>query len=166
MGRTTGLLVLLSLASQALSLGIQVALAHRFGAGTEVDAYVAALTLPGLMEVFLLAAVSQLLLPALVRRLDRGERQEAWRALATLVTVLGGGCLLLSIPVALSGPAIVRLTAPGLDPATRALAGDTSRASSRLALGVARRSSRRPSTPSAASGPPRDALASSSRWPR
>lgn len=123
MGRTTGLLVLLSLASQALSLGIQVALAHRFGAGTEVDAYVAALTLPGLMEVFLLAAVSQLLLPALVRRIDRGERQEAWRALATLVTVLGGGCLLLSIPVALSGPAIIRLTAPGLEPATRALAG-------------------------------------------
>ena len=123
MGRTTGLLVLLSLASQALSLGIQVALAHRFGAGREVDAYVAALTLPGLVEAFLLAALVQLLLPALVRRLDRGEREEAWRALATLVTVLGGGCLLLSVPVALSGRALIALMAPGLDPAARTLAG-------------------------------------------
>ncbi len=123
MGRITGLLVLLSLASQALSLGIQVALAHRFGAGTEVDAYVAALTLPGLIEAFLLAGVSQLLLPALVLRLDRGEREDAWRTLATLVTVLGGGALILSIPVALSGPEIVALLAPGLDPAGRALAG-------------------------------------------
>jgi len=123
MGRTTGLLVLLSLASQAASLGIQVALAHRFGAGTAVDAYVAALTLPGLVEAFLLAALVQLLLPALVRRLDRGESEEAWRVLATLVTTLGGGCLLLSIPVALAGGAIIGVMAPGLDPAARALAG-------------------------------------------
>jgi putative peptidoglycan lipid II flippase len=122
--RSTGFLVLFSLLSQALALALQVALAHRFGAGPEVDAYVAALTLPGLVEAFVLAGVTQLLLPALVQRLDRGEAESAWRALATLVTLLGGGLLLLAIPVALAREAIVAALAPGLSGPARALAGD------------------------------------------
>lgn len=135
--RSTGLLILFSLLTQALGLAIQVALAHRFGTGAEVDAYVVALTFPGLVEAFVLAAVAQLLLPLLVRRFEKGEGEEAWRLLSTLLTVLCGGLLVLSLPVALAREGIVGLLAPGLDAGRTGLAaGYLAALFPGLALGV------------------------------
>lgn len=121
--RSTGLLILCSLLAQALGLLLQIVLAHRFGTGVEVDAYVVALTLPGLVEAFVLAAVTQLLLPVLVRRLTDRREGEAWSLLSSLLTILCGGLLALSVPVALGREALAAGLAPGLPPATRALAG-------------------------------------------
>jgi putative peptidoglycan lipid II flippase len=112
--RSTGVLVLFSLLSQALSLGLQVALAHRFGVGAEVDAYIVAMTLPGLLDAFVLAAVTQLLLPVLVRRFDNDEREDAWRVISTLLTLLCGGLLMLALPVALAREGVVKAMAPSL----------------------------------------------------
>lgn len=123
MFRSTGLLILFSLLGQAIGLAVQVVLAHRFGTGVEVDAYVVALTLPGLVEAFVLAGVAQLLLPLLVRRFEKGDGDEAWRVLSTLLTVLCGGLLALSLPVALAREEIATLLAPGLDPEATRLAG-------------------------------------------
>lgn len=123
MFRSTGLLILFSLLGQAIGLAVQVVLAHRFGTGVEVDAYVVAMTLPGLVEAFVLAGVAQLLLPLLVRRFEKGDGDEAWRVLSTLLTVLCGGLLALSLPVALAREEIAALLAPGLDPEATRLAG-------------------------------------------
>ncbi len=124
MFRSTWLLIMVSFLSQAIGLAVQVVLAHRFGTGAEVDAYVVAMTLPGLVEAFVLAGVAQLLLPLLVRRFEKGDGDEAWRVLSTLLTVLCGGLLALSLPVALARESIARLLAPGLDPEATRLAGD------------------------------------------
>jgi putative peptidoglycan lipid II flippase len=122
--RNTSLLVIGSLASQALALVVQVVLAHRFGTGPEVDAYVAAFAFPALLEAFVLAGLLQLLLPTLVIRFGRGEAQEAWRVLATLLTLLGGGLLVLALPVALARDYLIMVVAPGLEASTRQLGAD------------------------------------------
>ncbi len=122
--RSSFVLILFSLLTQVIGLGLQIALANKFGTGQEVDAYIAALTLPGVVEALALAAVAQLLLPLLVRRFASGQAAEAWRVLSTLVWLLAGGLLLLSIPVAFGRLTLVRAVAPGLDGATLRLAGD------------------------------------------
>ncbi len=100
----------------------QVAIAARFGASSELDAFYAALVVPNTLVTILIGSLSSIFLPIFVeQRTQRGER-EAWRLTETLVGTFGLVLLVISVLAFVSAEPLLRLTAPGLTPATRALA--------------------------------------------
>ena len=84
-----GLLSVCSVGQMLLQQVFQVLLARLFGASGEMDAFTAALALPGVVSAVIGATLPAVLIPVLIhRRESLGE--EAARETATLVTVLVG----------------------------------------------------------------------------
>lgn len=114
--RWTGSLMLLGLVGKILGLGVQVLTARYLGVDPSLDAYVVAQSLPEmLVQVFMLGALAQLLVPALAGRAhDRGEAEAARFSGRVLgLVVLASGAITLAAGL-LAGP-LIRLMAPGFD---------------------------------------------------
>jgi len=110
-----------SMLSLALNLLIQIYLAFKFGALTEMDAYIAATTLPTLVATVLIASLSVVFMPVFVEYEDTQSVEQAWHIASSVLNLT---LLLLGVIVGLgwmfSGP-IIEVTVPGLAPATRDL---------------------------------------------
>ena len=111
----------LSLAGLAASFCIQLFLAARFGAATSTDAYLAAVTIPTVLNTVFLTALSVAFVPVFVQY-DAGGSREAWRVANgfSVVVLLVLGLFVLA-GTALSAT-LVRWVAPGLAGHPQALA--------------------------------------------
>jgi putative peptidoglycan lipid II flippase len=105
-----------------LNFGIQAYLAFAFGAGTDMDAYVAAMTLPALFMAVVVPSISMVVVPVLVQsRESRGVAATSRTAFAfvALATVLLAFVTMVTI---LAAGLLMRLVVPGLDTPTMATA--------------------------------------------
>ncbi len=111
------------LLSAILGVIRQILLNARFGLGTEAAAFYAAFRLPETISLLIAGgALTNALVPVLVRAFARGGSPAAQRLLNLTLTALLGVFAPLCLLAALTAPLFVRtVLAPGFDPATQAL---------------------------------------------
>jgi putative peptidoglycan lipid II flippase len=102
----------LQLLQLGVQLGIQLVVARRYGAGEELDAYVAALAWPTVVATILSGAVGYVLIPAVARQRSEGDphgsalvaSQLGWYLLLVSLLVWGGTTLAAGPIIAVSCP--------------------------------------------------------------
>lgn len=112
----------ITLLSQLLSAVVQVLIAALFGAGIELDAYFAALTLPTYFSAVLLGGLSYVFVPLFVEHRTTGSEEEAWKItgnILTLYLVVAGS---LTIAGMVWARELLALTVPGLSDSALTLA--------------------------------------------
>jgi putative peptidoglycan lipid II flippase len=122
-----------SLLGTLAGFGREMAIALRFGAGSETDAYLTAVLLPTLLlQLVSTGVMTAYLVPYLSEMLEKGDERGAWRVVGTVglltLAVLAGAAALAALA---SGP-MVSLVAPGFGPASRDLAIELTRLLSML----------------------------------
>ena len=115
-------------ASRALGVLRQSALAYRFDTGPQVNAFLAAFRIPDLLFALVVGgALNSAFIPVFAGLLERGEEEEAWRLAASVLNAVVLALALLGGMAALFAPALAPLLAPGFDPPTQRLVGELSR---------------------------------------
>jgi putative peptidoglycan lipid II flippase len=119
----TLLITMFTLAGQGVSFVTQVVAAAAFGARADMDAFLAANTLPQYVIAVSLNALSYVFIPVFVEYLSSGREKEAWQIASTMITL----CLLALGALATVGilfaTSIIRLITPGLSDHSLQLAG-------------------------------------------
>ena len=101
------------LASAVLGLLRDRLLAGTFGAGSELDVYYTAFTVPDFIALILIfGAISAAVIPIFSSYLIR-DKEEAWKYVSTLLNVFLGFLIVICAILIIFTPAIVSLTAPG-----------------------------------------------------
>ncbi|HHX50778.1 MAG TPA: murein biosynthesis integral membrane protein MurJ, partial [Clostridia bacterium] len=120
--RATIVIFLLTFLSRFLGLGREMAIAYRFGATGETDAFMLALTIPNIFYNVIGTALAAVIVPVFEDYEIQGRRPEIWRALSVIVNfiivAMGTGVLL----GATGSSFIVRALGPGFPPETMQLA--------------------------------------------
>jgi len=130
---------LLSLGGLVVGFATQLILAALFGAGADMDAYLAATTLPQFVIAVLVNSLNYMFIPVFVEHRRREDVDGAWRVAGALMTIgllaLGGVAL---IGMVFASP-LQRMLVPGFAPETLALAVRMARISwpTVLTLGLA-----------------------------
>ena len=89
LARSAGVISLATMTSRVLGLARDLALAHVFGAGHEMDAYTVAFRIPNLLrDLFAEGAMSSAFVPTFTRVLTLEGRQAAWRLGNLVITAL------------------------------------------------------------------------------
>jgi putative peptidoglycan lipid II flippase len=116
-----------SVAAQVLAVGSQSVVAKLFGAGSSMDAYLAANTLPQYVVAVLLGALGVVFVPVFLEFDASGRADEAWTVASAVVTMTAAGLIVFAVAgVALAEP-LLRLTTPGLSEPTLRLAARIAR---------------------------------------
>lgn len=112
---------LLSLGGLVVGFATQVILAGLFGAGADMDAFLAATTLPQFVIAVLVNSLNYVFIPVFVEHRRKGDLDGAWHVAGALVSLglfaLGGMAL---IGFVFAGP-LQRLLVPGFAPETLGL---------------------------------------------
>jgi len=98
----------------AVSFLTQVVLAAVFGAGAEMDAYLAASTLPVAINMIVAGVSTQVLVPAFIRKQVQSSSTLAWRLASNVLTLTCIGLTLLIVLAELFAPYLTCWTVPGL----------------------------------------------------
>lgn len=120
MRRLVGASILLtgsSLLGLAVNFATQAYLAFRFGTGAEMDAYVAATTLPALLGAVFFSSLSVVFIPAYVEALHQRGADAAWRVASNVLNVTALGLTAAVVVVLAFAGEIMHRIVPGLDPA-------------------------------------------------
>ena len=97
-------------------------LAGTFGAGTELDVYYTAFTVPDFIALILIfGAISAAVIPIFSSYLIK-DKEEAWKYVSTLLNVFLGFLIVICTILIILTPAIVSLIAPGFSGEKRELA--------------------------------------------
>ncbi len=127
LARSAAVVTALGASAQILGLGTQAIIAGAFGAHAEMDAFLAANTLPQYVVTVLLGALVVVFVPVFIDYDGRGRSADAWHVASAVVTAAG---LLLAglatVGLLLAGP-LIRLSTPGLSPESLALATQVAR---------------------------------------
>lgn len=121
---STVLVSLLGIAGKGLGFFRSIVVAAAFGAGSDLDAFLVAYTLPTLIPSILAGVMTAVFVPHLVGFLDASQQERPWAganafiAFGLLVAVCFG------VSAAISSPAVVAQVAPGLTPATLVMAAE------------------------------------------
>jgi len=111
----------LTLVGQLLGLATQITAAAIFGASIEMDAFLAAVSIPNYLVSIMLGSLSYVFLPFFVEHLSQDKKTEAYELAAFLLN----NCLLamsiISILGILFAEKLLILSAPGLNPEARAI---------------------------------------------
>src|SRR5687768_4199016 len=112
--RSAGIVGVAVLGSRVAGLAREIVFATLFGAGRELDAFIAAFRIPNLFrDLFAEGALSAAFVPTFARTLDRDGREAAWRLASRVLN----GLLLVVGTVTILGvvfaPLLVDLIAPG-----------------------------------------------------
>src|SRR5574341_1849864 len=87
--RSAGLISLLALLSPLAGLGVEMALAWRFGAGPEVDAFrIASLLLLFSQQLFVFQILPHAIVPVFSEFCARGQQDQAWQTALSLANLL------------------------------------------------------------------------------
>jgi putative peptidoglycan lipid II flippase len=121
--RNVGVVSLVTLGQLILQFALQMVLAHRFGAGAEIDAFNAALTIPNVLNAVLTVSLGYVLIPQLARLFSNPEDEEAaWQLAATVggwITVIA---LIISASLFFFARQWIEFLYPGFDADTSTLA--------------------------------------------
>lgn len=120
--RSAVTVTVLSVLAQVLAFGTQIVIAALFGAGFEMDAYLAATTIPQYVASVLLSGLGFAFVPTFVQASSTGRSDEAWATASGVINL----CLLslagLALAGCLSAPWLIAWTTPGLAAGTQGLA--------------------------------------------
>jgi putative peptidoglycan lipid II flippase len=106
------------LVSRALGYLRTVVLGATFGTGPELDAFFAAFRVPDLIfQLVAAGAMGSALIPVIAGLHAAGERDHAWRVVATLANLLLVVMTILALAAFVGAPLLVRALAPGFDEA-------------------------------------------------
>jgi putative peptidoglycan lipid II flippase len=105
---------LLSLANIAVGFLVQVVLAAKFGAGVEMDAYLAATTIPTTITAVLLGSLGITFVPVFARYRSTAGQSEAWHVVSSFTNLFVILLTLLAGIGMLAAEDLIRITAPGL----------------------------------------------------
>jgi putative peptidoglycan lipid II flippase len=104
-----------SAAGVVLNFAIQAYLAFAFGAGTDMDAYVAAMTLPALFMAVVVPSISMVVVPVLVQTRESRGVAATSRTAFTFVAFAAIVLAFVTIATTLAAGPLMRLVVPGLD---------------------------------------------------
>jgi putative peptidoglycan lipid II flippase len=120
---TAGLILTASaLASRLLGWVRLLVIGSQFGAGRDLDAYLAAFRIPdAIFQLVVAGALSAALIPVFASYRARGEDADAWRLASSVINLVLIALVVLSGLMAILAPVLVPLVAPGFDPETTEL---------------------------------------------
>ncbi len=124
--RATSVVMSLFILSRGLGLVREMIIGARFGAGAELDAYLAAFRLPDLLFTLVAGgALASAFIPTFGERLAHGRTAAAWDLAAKVATLLVATLTLLALLAALlARPLVAHLIAPGFSPAQQQLTAE------------------------------------------
>jgi len=124
--RATSVVMSLFILSRGLGLVREMIIGARFGAGAELDAYLAAFRLPDLLFTLVAGgALASAFIPTFGERLAHGRTAAAWDLAAKVATLLLVTLTLLALLAALlARPLVAYLIAPGFSPAQQRLTAE------------------------------------------
>jgi putative peptidoglycan lipid II flippase len=121
--RATGVLALGNISSRILGLVREIVLSNLFGATAAVDAFNVAIVVPkGLYDLLIGGHVNGAIVPVLSEIVALKGRDELWRVVAVLLSLMTAAMTLLVLLIELAAPLVIRVVAGGLDADTQALA--------------------------------------------
>lgn len=121
--RATGVLALGNIASRVLGLVREIVLTNLFGATAAVDAFNVAILVPkGLYELLIGGHVNGAIIPVLSEVVTLKGRDELWRLVSVLLSVLTMSLAGLVLLLEFAAPLVVQVVGGGLDDYTQSLA--------------------------------------------
>jgi putative peptidoglycan lipid II flippase len=112
----------LAIVGQVIGFATQVVIAGAFGARPDMDAFLAASTLPQYVVSVLLNALVVVFVPVFLEYEVGASDDEAWRVASTLIILSSVLLAVLALVGLVYARPLLRLTTPGLSPASLALA--------------------------------------------
>ncbi len=123
--RATGVLALGNIASRILGLVREIVLTNLFGASAAVDAFKVAVIVPkALYDLLIGGHVNSAIIPVLSEVATVSGRDELWRLVSVLLSMITAVLALLVLVLELFAPQIVELVSSGAAPQTLTLAAD------------------------------------------
>ena len=106
-------LSVLSIFSLIINLLVQIFLAREFGTSIEMDAYIAASTIPNLISIVLTGSISITLVPIYIRYIAAKRHIEAWNLVSALLLLTAVGLAIIIIVGIIFAPQILNISVPG-----------------------------------------------------
>lgn len=129
--KATGILALGNIVSRILGLARESVLTNLFGATAGVDAFKVAILVPkSIFDLLIAGHVNGAIIPVLSEVVTTKSRDELWRLVSVLLSIITALLALLVIFLQIAAPFIVRIFAGGADSQTQALAVDLLRITS------------------------------------
>ncbi len=123
--KATGVLALGNIISRVFGLLREVVLTNLFGAGAASDAFKIATIVPRTVYDLLIAGhVNGAIIPVLSEVADKKGRDELWRLVSILLSIVTAGMAVLVIILTVAAPIIVTIFGGGKSPEAQALAVD------------------------------------------
>jgi len=123
--QATGVLALGNVSSRVFGLLREIVLTNLFGASAAMDAFVVATVVPkNLYDLLIGGHVNGAIIPVLSKIAAKENRDELWRLVSVLVSMITVVLAALVLLLELAAPAIVSIFGGGFDPYTQALAVD------------------------------------------
>jgi putative peptidoglycan lipid II flippase len=124
--KPTIILTVCTFLGQLVSFLINVISAKIFGANVEMDAYLAAQTLPNYISIVLLGGLSYVFIPTFIEHRTKNKEDEAWKIANSLVLIYLGLLSILALIGIVWAKPILKLSMPGLSGDALQLAGNLS----------------------------------------
>ena len=118
--QSTLIITFFSVLKIVLGFALQIVLAVKFGARMEMDAYLAASTIPTLITTVLLTSLNVTFVPVFVEYKIKENEAEAWKIASSFINLAFLTLSAISLLGILGGGWLVRLTVPGFDSGSEA----------------------------------------------
>lgn len=105
---------LLSLINLAVGFLLQVVMAAYFGANATMDAYLAASTIPSMVNLVFVGALNVTVVPLYIDYCTKHDRHEAWKVINSTINSLAVLLILLSVLIGIQAQPLMSLITPGL----------------------------------------------------
>ncbi len=125
--KATALLAVLEALTAGAGLLKQMVVAAQFGTSALTDAYVVAITVTGLIQLWITLPIRQVILPMFRYDLARQGEQNAWANISILFNNLVLILILIALAAWIGAPALVSLMSPGFAAETNMLAIELTR---------------------------------------
>lgn len=118
--QSTLIITFFSVLKIVLGFALQIVLAVKFGARMEMDAYLAASTIPTLITTVLLSSLNVTFVPVFFEYKIKRNESEAWKIASSFINLAFLTLSAISLLGILGGGWLVRLTVPGFDSGSKA----------------------------------------------
>jgi len=118
---SAGIVMASILASRLLGFLREWSVAHKFGSSAVTDAYYTAFTLPDFVNYLVAgASLSITFIPVFAKYIAEEDEEEGWKVFSTVITSMVLLLLILVVVGEFFAPDLLRLIAPGFNPAEKA----------------------------------------------
>ncbi|MDD5627236.1 MAG: murein biosynthesis integral membrane protein MurJ [Patescibacteria group bacterium] len=120
--KSTLIITFVTLVAGVLGFAQQTLTAYVFGAGKEIDAFVAARTIPDIFtKILQVGILSIVFVPIFVKYIHRNKEKEAWKIAVNLFNIISTVFVILIVLGMILTPLIVKILVPGFDSLTQKL---------------------------------------------